>query len=59
MMNHMGYRTYDKIRFVVMGGLFFFIFSRPYPTYRLILIYLAIYIPLNMIYPDKSPRGDE
>jgi hypothetical protein len=59
MLNHMGYKTYDKIRVVVMGGLFIFIFTRPYPTHWLILVYLAIYIPLNMIYPDKSPGSDE
>ena len=59
MLNHMGYKTYDKIRLVVMGGLFIVIFTRPYPIHWLIPVYLAIYIPLNMIYPDKSPGSDE
>jgi hypothetical protein len=48
---------YDIVRVVVMGGLFIFIFMRPYPTHWLIVVYLVIIIPLNLIYPDKSP-GD-
>jgi hypothetical protein len=56
-LRHEGYRTYDIVRVVVMGGLFIFIFMRPYPTHWLIVVYLVIIIPLNLIYPDKSP-GD-
>lgn len=56
-MRHIGYRTYDIVRFVIMGGLFIFIFTRPYPFHWLVAIYAAIAIPLNLVYPDRSP-GD-
>lgn len=57
-MLHMGWRTYDIVRWVIMAALFIYIFTRPYPEYWLILTYIAIIIPLNYIYPDKTPRGD-
>lgn len=58
-MLHMGWRTYDIIRFVIIGGLFVFIFTRPYPTHWLIAIFLVIWVPLNLIYPDRAPGADE
>jgi hypothetical protein len=57
MMRHIGYRTYDIVRFVIVGGVFVFVFTRPYPFHWLVAVFLAIMIPLNLVYPDRTP-GD-
>ncbi len=57
MMRHIGYRTYDIVRFVIVGGVFGFVFTRPYPFHWLVAVFLAIMIPLNLVYPDRTP-GD-
>jgi hypothetical protein len=36
---------------------FVFVFTRPYPFYWLVAVFLAIMIPLNLVYPDRTP-GD-
>jgi hypothetical protein len=54
MLRYIGYRTYDIVRFVIMGGVFVFVLTTPYPFHWQIAIYFAIMIPLNLIYLDRG-----
>jgi hypothetical protein len=58
MLRYIGYRTYDIVRFVIMGGVFVFVFTTPNPLHWQIAIFFAITIPLNLVYPDKGPDSD-